>query len=114
MISFWAIAGAAAFYSTEGPREREQVRELAAMQKELAISLATELRQVKAEEPIWGNTVQRYVIKHEKLLLAAVSSGYGESGGGGGQVWTFPGCFLFAVSLLTTLGKQQKREKFKN
>ncbi|XP_012261564.2 uncharacterized protein LOC105689248 isoform X1 [Athalia rosae] len=104
LLSLWAVAGAAAFYSTEGPREREQVAELAAMQKELAISLATELRQIKAEEPIWGSTVQRYVVKHENLLLAAVSSGYGESGGGGGQVWTFPGCFLFAVSLLTTLG----------
>ncbi|XP_046742236.1 uncharacterized protein LOC124408943 [Diprion similis] len=104
LLSLWAIAGAAAFYSTEGPREREQVADLAAKQRGLAISLATELRQVKAEEPIWVSTVQSYFLKHENLLLGAVSSGYGESGGGGGQVWTFPGCFLFAVSLLTTLG----------
>lgn len=40
--------------------------------------------------------------KHETLLLDAVSAGYGE--GGGGQIWTYPGCILFAVSLLTTLG----------
>ncbi|XP_015514858.1 uncharacterized protein LOC107220689 [Neodiprion lecontei] len=104
LLSLWAIAGAAAFYSTEGPREREQVADLATKQRDLAISLATELRQVKAEEPIWVNTIQRYFLKHENLILAAVNSGYGESGGGGGQVWTFPGCFLFAVSLLTTLG----------
>lgn len=107
LLSIWAVAGAAAFYSTEGPREREQVADLYQMQKELAIDLATELRQVKADEPIWGITIDKYVSKHEKFLLAAVSSGYGEGGGGGGQIWTFPGCILFAVSLLTTLGEKK-------
>ncbi|XP_063988033.1 uncharacterized protein LOC135168085 isoform X2 [Diachasmimorpha longicaudata] len=107
LLTFWAVAGAASFYATEGPREREQVYELKDMQRDLAVGLATELRQLRAEEeemePLWGNKVKQYVAKHEKLLLAAISSGYGE-GGEGGQLWTFPGCVLFSISLLTTLG----------
>lgn len=109
LLSIWAIAGAAAFCATEGPREREQVVELKDMQKDLAVGLATELRQLRTEneedmEPLWSDKVRRYVAKHEQLLLAAVNSGYGEANDGG-QLWTFPGCVLFAVSLLTTLGE---------
>lgn len=104
----WTVAGAAAFCATEGPREREQVVLLKNMQKDLAVGLATELRQLRTEqdqdvEPLWSDKVRQYVAKHEKLLLAAVVSGYGE-GGNSGQLWTFPGCVLFAISLITTLG----------
>lgn len=108
LLTFWAIAGAAAFYATEGPRETGQVAELKDMQRDLAVGLATELRQLKASEeemePLWSNKVRQYVAKHEKLLLAAVNSGYGE-GGESGELWTFSGCILFAISLLTTLGE---------
>ncbi|XP_046822401.1 potassium channel subfamily K member 10-like isoform X2 [Vespa crabro] len=108
LLSIWTIAGAAAFCATEGPREREQVVELKDMQKDLAVGLATELRQLRTKkeedmEPVWSNKVRQYVAKHEQLLLAAVNSGYGEANDGG-QLWTFPGCVLFAVSLITTLG----------
>ncbi|XP_074110638.1 uncharacterized protein LOC141534901 isoform X1 [Cotesia typhae] len=107
LLTFWAVAGAAAFYATEGPRETGQVAELKDMQRDLAVGLATELRQLKASEkemePLWSNKVRQYVAKHEKLLLAAVNSGYGE-GGESGELWTFSGCILFAISLLTTLG----------
>lgn len=89
--------------SITGPREREQAEDLSAMQHNLAVSLATELRQVVPHEPVWLSMVQNYFAKHETLLLQAVSSGYGE-GGGGGHIWSYPGCVLFAVSLLTTLG----------
>ncbi|KAI4482428.1 hypothetical protein M0802_013720 [Mischocyttarus mexicanus] len=109
LLSIWAIVGAAAFCATEGPRELEQVVELKNMQKDLAVGLATELRQLRTEkeedmEPLWSGKVRQYVAKHEQLLLAAVNSGYGETNNGG-QLWTFPGCVLFAVSLLTTLGE---------
>ncbi|XP_066593917.1 potassium channel subfamily K member 10-like isoform X2 [Prorops nasuta] len=108
LLSIWAMAGAAAFCATEGPREREQVVELKDMQRDLAVGLAMELRQLRTEqdqdvEPLWSNKVRQYVAKHEKLLLVAVSSGYGE-GGNDGQLWTFPGSVLFAISILTTLG----------
>lgn len=78
------------------------------MQRDLAVALATELRQLRTEkdedvEPLWSDKVRLYVAKHERLLLAAVTAGYGETNDGG-QLWTFPGCVLFAVSLLTTLG----------
>ena len=77
------------------------------MQRDLAVGLATELRQLKAEEeemePLWSNKVKQYVSRHEKLLLMAVSSGYGE-GGQSGQLWNFSGCVLFSIALLTTLG----------
>lgn len=104
----WTVAGAAAFCATEGPREREQVVLLKNMQKDLAVGLATELRQLRTEqdqdvEPLWSDKVRQYVAKHEELLLIAVSSGYGE-GDNSGQLWTFPGCVLFAISLITTLG----------
>lgn len=104
----WTMAGAAAFCATEGPHEREQIVSLKNMQKELAVGLATELRQLRTKqdqdvEPLWSNKVRQYVAKHEELLLVAVSSGYGE-GGNSGQQWTFPGCVLFAISLITTLG----------
>ncbi|GLV35360.1 uncharacterized protein CBL_01490 [Carabus blaptoides fortunei] len=103
IIITWALLGAAAFHETEGPREREQAEELATLQYNLAVGLASELRQVVPHEPVWLSMVQNYFAKHETLLLDAVSSGYGE-GGGGGHIWTYPGCLLFAVSLLTTLG----------
>ncbi|XP_032454502.1 uncharacterized protein LOC100679891 isoform X5 [Nasonia vitripennis] len=107
LLTLWAVLGAGAFYITEGPRERQQVVELKDMQRDLAVGLATELRQLRADEkemePLWSNKVRQYVARHEKLLLIAVSSGYGE-GGNNGQLWTFPGCVLFAISVLTTLG----------
>ncbi|XP_067205419.1 uncharacterized protein [Linepithema humile] len=108
LLVIWTVAGAAAFSATEGPREREQVVSLKNLQKDLAVGLATELRQLRAEqdqdvEPLWSDKVRQYVGKHEELLLVAVSSGYGE-GGNSGQLWTFPGCVLFAISLITTLG----------
>ncbi|XP_076172176.1 uncharacterized protein LOC143149049 isoform X3 [Ptiloglossa arizonensis] len=108
LLTIWAVVGAFAFCATEGPREREQVIKLKNMQKNLAIGLATELRQLRTEqdedvEPLWSSKVHQYVIKHEEVLLMAVNAGYGESGNGG-QLWTFPGCVLFAISLLTTLG----------
>ncbi|XP_024869546.1 potassium channel subfamily K member 10-like isoform X1 [Temnothorax curvispinosus] len=111
ILVIWTVAGAAAFCATEGPREREQVVSLKNMQKDLAVGLATELRQLRTEqdqavEPLWSDKVRQYVAKHEQLLLIAVSSGYGEGGNSGqpGQLWTFPGCVLFAISLITTLG----------
>lgn len=108
LLIIWAIVGAIVFCAIEGPREREQVIKLKNMQKDLAIGLATELRQLRTEkeedlEPLWSNKVKQYVIKHEELLLMAVNSGYGENGNSG-ELWTFPGCILFALSLLTTLG----------
>ncbi|XP_050464614.1 potassium channel subfamily K member 10-like isoform X1 [Cataglyphis hispanica] len=108
LLVMWTVAGAAAFCAAEEPREREQVVSLKNMQKDLAIGLATELRQLRTErdedvEPLWSDKVRQYVAKHEELLLVAVSSGYGE-GGNSGQLWTFPGCVLFAISLITTLG----------
>ncbi|XP_043524207.1 open rectifier potassium channel protein 1-like isoform X4 [Frieseomelitta varia] len=108
LLTIWAIVGAVAFCAIEGPREREQVVKLKNMQKDLAVGLATELRQLRTEkeedvEPLWSNKVHQYVEKHEELLLMAVNSGYGENGNSG-QLWTFPGCILFALSLLTTLG----------
>ncbi|KOX68377.1 TWiK family of potassium channels protein 7 [Melipona quadrifasciata] len=108
LLTIWTIVGAVAFCAIEGPREREQVVKLKNMQKDLAVGLATELRQLRTEkkedvEPLWSNKVHQYVEKHEELLLMAVNSGYGENGNSG-QLWTFPGCILFALSLLTTLG----------
>ncbi|KAG6798564.1 hypothetical protein HZU73_06130 [Apis mellifera caucasica] len=108
LLTIWAIVGAIVFCAIEGPREREQVIKLKNMQKDLAIGLATELRQLRTEkeedlEPLWSNKVKQYVTKHEELLLMAVNSGYGENGNSG-ELWTFPGCILFALSLLTTLG----------
>ena len=77
------------------------------MQHQLSVELATELRQLRDNdrqtEPIWANKISQYVAKHEKLLLDAVEAGYGESNDGG-QLWTFPGCVLFSVAVLTTLG----------
>ncbi|XP_051175973.1 TWiK family of potassium channels protein 7-like isoform X3 [Leptopilina boulardi] len=107
LLTFWVVAGAAAFYTTEGPREREQVLKLKNIQRDLAVGLATELRQLKAKEeemePLWSNKVKQYVNKHEKVLLLAVNAGYGE-GGQSGQLWNFSGCVLFAIALITTLG----------
>ncbi|XP_069703305.1 uncharacterized protein [Periplaneta americana] len=103
ILFIWALLGAAAFRATEGPQEEAVARELMVKQKELVIELAKDLRIVKKEEPGWKNKIECYVIKHKELLLEAVSEGYGE-GGSNGKIWSYAGCLLFAVSLLTTLG----------
>ncbi|KAJ9590758.1 hypothetical protein L9F63_016274 [Diploptera punctata] len=95
--------GAAAFRATEGPQEEEVARKLGNKQSELVIELARDLRILKQEEPGWHGKIEYYVDQHKEMLLEAVGSGYGE-GGSTGKIWTYPGCLLFAVSLLTTLG----------
>lgn len=104
LLFIWALLGAAAFRATEGPYEEQVARELMSKQHELVIELARDLRILKQEEPVWRNTIDYYVGKHKEILLEAVSDGYGE-GGSKGKIWSYAGCLLFAVSLLTTLGK---------
>lgn len=88
-----------------GPRELQQSKDLYNFQSELAIKIATHLNlQLFSNDNrnVSETTIQHYLNKHEKFLLEAVSAGYGE--GGGGRIWIYPGCILFAISLLTTLG----------
>lgn len=90
------------FYYYLGPRELQQLKDLRSIQNQLAIELGTDLRQINPFEKTWNNTIRKYFAKHENYILEAVSTGFGE--GGGGSIWTYPGSILFAVSLLTTLG----------
>ncbi|XP_076252528.1 uncharacterized protein LOC143191389 [Rhynchophorus ferrugineus] len=102
IVITWALLGAYAFFKTEGPREQRQSETLASIQRDLSHSLATDLRQTADDWETWTKTIHRYFEKHESLFLEAVGAGFGE--GGGGNIWTYPGCILFSVSLLTTLG----------
>ncbi|XP_018570482.1 uncharacterized protein LOC108910376 isoform X2 [Anoplophora glabripennis] len=102
VVTIWALLGALAFFNTEGPREQEQSRTLAKIQKDLSKELANGLRESIDRQEEWPFTIHRYFERHESLFLEAVGAGFGE--GGGGNIWTYPGCILFAVSLLTTLG----------
>lgn len=72
------------------------------MQHDLSKDLANELNETDNRVDTWPATIHKYFEKHELLFLEAVGAGYGE--GGGGNIWTYPGCILFSVSLLTTLG----------
>lgn len=108
ILFIWALLGATAFRATEGPYEEQVARELMVRQQELVIELARDLRILKQEEPGWHNKIGYYVDKHKEMLLEAVSDGYGE-GGSKGKIWSYAGCLLFSVSLLTTLGKMQLR-----
>ncbi|XP_075212528.1 uncharacterized protein LOC142319299 isoform X2 [Lycorma delicatula] len=101
IVLSWAMMGALVFRLTEGPQEQRQVLEMAKQQSSLVIGLATDLRQVVPQEPIWRQTIERYADRHEALILSAVSSGYPQRG----TIWTYPGSLLFATSLLTTLVK---------
>ncbi|XP_056639936.1 uncharacterized protein LOC130447247 [Diorhabda sublineata] len=102
IVFTWALLGAYAFYKTEGPRELAQAGILAKIQKDLSVELATELKKNEDQPELWSSLIHTYFEKHEKVFLEAVGAGFGE--GGGGNIWTYPGCVLFAVSLLTTLG----------
>ncbi|XP_074025979.1 uncharacterized protein isoform X2 [Leptinotarsa decemlineata] len=102
VVVIWALLGALAFFRTEGPRELQQYQTLAKLQKDLSVELATNLKQTEGHQDGWPVTIHKYFEKHEVLFLDAVGAGFGE--GGGGNIWTYPGCILFAVSLLTTLG----------
>ncbi|XP_046673075.1 uncharacterized protein LOC124362531 isoform X1 [Homalodisca vitripennis] len=100
IVLTWALIGALVFHLTEAPREYSQVIEMNRRQTELVVGLATDLRQVVPEEPVWRTTIEQYATHHEALILSAVSSGYPQRG----TIWTYCGCLLFATSLLTTLG----------
>ncbi|XP_057657974.1 uncharacterized protein LOC130894939 isoform X2 [Diorhabda carinulata] len=102
IVFTWALLGAYAFYKTEGPRELAQAGILAKIQKDLSVELAAELKKNEDQPELWSSLIHTYFEKHEKVFLEAVGAGFGE--GGGGNIWTYPGCVLFAVSLLTTLG----------
>ncbi|XP_057657976.1 uncharacterized protein LOC130894939 isoform X3 [Diorhabda carinulata] len=86
----------------ESPRELAQAGILAKIQKDLSVELAAELKKNEDQPELWSSLIHTYFEKHEKVFLEAVGAGFGE--GGGGNIWTYPGCVLFAVSLLTTLG----------
>jgi len=75
----------------------------------LACAIQVALSKTFAPEIVVGSPIKAiYVDWHlnwnapQQSILDAVSAGYGE--GGGGKIWTYPGCILFAISLLTTLG----------
>lgn len=85
-----------------GPREQQQSEKLKILQTHLSVELATDLRLTEHNNQSWPEIIRPYLVKQERFLLEAISSGYGE--GGGGQLWTYSGCVLFAISLLTTLG----------
>ncbi|KAH1019580.1 hypothetical protein HUJ04_009374, partial [Dendroctonus ponderosae] len=101
VVIIWALLGAYAFYVTEGPREQKQSETLAQIQKDLSTALAVDLNNSKHLDT-WPTMIHKYFEKHETLFLEAVGAGFGE--GGGGNIWTYPGCILFSVALLTTLG----------
>ncbi|XP_049810344.1 uncharacterized protein LOC126253210 [Schistocerca nitens] len=117
LLVIWALLGAAAFHSTEGPHEEQQALDLIAARSCYERQLSTELQHlvgakhtVKAMagtdqplDPAWQETISASFKSYENRMLAAVKEGYGE-GGGGGRIWSYAGCLLFAVSLLTTLG----------
>ncbi|XP_054269522.1 uncharacterized protein LOC128990899 isoform X1 [Macrosteles quadrilineatus] len=96
IILTWAFIGALVFRLTEAPREYSQVQEMNRRQTELVVGLATDLRQVVPEEPVWRTTIEHYATHHESLILSAVASGYPQRG----TIWTYSGCLLFATSLL--------------
>uniref|UniRef100_A0A6P7FJD9 Uncharacterized protein LOC114330851 isoform X1 n=2 Tax=Diabrotica virgifera virgifera TaxID=50390 RepID=A0A6P7FJD9_DIAVI len=102
ILVVWALLGAYAFYNTEGPRELRQAETLAKIQRDLSVDLAIDLKMTEDHQEAWSNKIHKYFERHEKVFLEAVGAGFGE--GGGGNIWTYSGCVLFAVSLLTTLG----------
>lgn len=101
LILAWTLLGAGAFHFLEGPQEQSLGSELRQLQRSLVVNLATELRQVVPHEPVWCGKIEEYFAKHETMLLEQVSHGYV----GEGTIWSFAGSLLFAVSLITTLGK---------
>ncbi|CAH0561362.1 unnamed protein product [Brassicogethes aeneus] len=101
LLVFWALVGAYGFHITEGPRELQKSKDIQKIQNEISQELSATLQKDK-DTGSWPATVNRYLEKHKTLILDAVSEGYGESRSG--SIWTYPGCILFSVSLLTTLG----------
>ncbi|XP_077293211.1 uncharacterized protein LOC143916153 isoform X1 [Arctopsyche grandis] len=101
ILFLWALAGATAFRYTEGPREEKAAQELIVKQKHLVTNLATELREEVSDKNEWYKTIEKYMAYHEQVLA---EGGNGMGQGPNGHVWTLPGCILFAVSLITTLG----------
>ncbi|CAG9829347.1 unnamed protein product [Diabrotica balteata] len=90
------------FFNTEGPRELRQAETLAKIQRDLSVELSIDLKQTEDHQEVWSNLIHKYFERHEKVFLEAVGAGFGE--GGDGNIWTYPGCVLFTVSLLTTFG----------
>lgn len=117
LLFIWALLGAAAFHSTERPHELQQAQDLHHAQQELVVILAEEMHRIALagemmtasdsslpSELVRIKPIEKAFAMHEQKMLKAVSSGYGEGGGADSSIWSYAGCLLFCVSLLTTLG----------
>ncbi|KAF6199771.1 hypothetical protein GE061_006069, partial [Apolygus lucorum] len=97
----WVVFGALVFYLTEGPYEMAKVEKLESLEKELIIELATDLRLIAPENNSdWMATIAKYTVRHADVVRNGTVDSYGSQQ----PFWTFPGCIMFCVSLLTTLG----------
>lgn len=65
------------------------------------VSMATDLRILDPESQPWDEVLIKYSVQHRNEILALVKRGYKADT----ITWTFPGCFLSAVSIMTTFGK---------
>jgi hypothetical protein len=99
----WTLLGAAAFHATEGEREAELVNELRLLEGRLVMDLSAELRQAPPDHrAAWWRTLEQGIRRQEHAIAEALSSGYAPNGG---VIWSYAGSLLFAVTMLTTIGK---------
>lgn len=100
-LFMWTLLGAAAFQATEGAREAGLVRELRLLEGRLATELVSELRRSQHDNT-WWRILDRGIRHQEEALSESLASGYAANGG---IIWNYAGSLLFAVTMLTTIGK---------
>ena len=115
----YVILGGFIFQGIEGGHELEKVR---------SKTLITDVVQFKTEHlinEIWNMTklelvfheknytekLKSKIINYKKNLNEAVSKGY-KGHSNGTLIWTFPESVLYSITIITTIGKHQRKNRF--
>ena len=105
ILSYIAL-GAALFTFVEGSYEKKKVAEVTKYRKETVSKLwdITMTLNILYKEN-WTHLVSREMFVFQKNIMVAMNNGYEGRELKGRRQWSFPSAFLYALTIITTVGK---------